>query len=89
MNSFLAKIKLFFHSCRNTPDNYKWEYIELVEVTTDRKESFGTVYAKYKLTCLICGKEKYVFKDFFFTPAKDSTYEEAISKAKSYSGVVK
>ena len=86
MNSFLTKIKLFFHNCRNTPDNYKLEYVELVDVITAYSESFGTVYAKYKLTCLTCGKEKYVFKDFFFTPAKDSMYKETIIKARSFSG---
>lgn len=87
MNSFLAKIKFFFHNCRNTPDNYKWKYVELIDVMWfGKEESSGVIFAKYKLTCLVCGEEKYVFKDFFFTPDKDSTYKETVNKARSFSG---
>ena len=87
VSSLLTKIKFFFHSCRNTPDNYKWEYVELVEVIWfDKEESSGVIFAKYKLTCLVCGKEKYVFKDFFFTPYRGITCKEAVSQARSYIG---
>ena len=87
MNSLLTKIKFFFHSCRNTPDNYKWEYVELMDVMYfDEKGSSGVTSIKYKLTCLVCGKEKYVLKDFFFTPDRGNTREETINQARSYIG---
>ena len=85
MNSLLTKIKFFFHSCRNTPDNYEWEYVEVIDIMWfGKEESSGVIFAKYKLTCLVCGKEKYAFKDFFFTPCRGITWKEAISQARSY-----
>lgn len=84
VNSFLTKVKFFFHNCRNTPDNYKWEYISSTDIVFFDEVSSGVIFAKYKLTCLVCGKEKYAFKDFFFTPCRGITLKEAISQARSY-----
>ena len=61
--------------------------LELMDVMYfDEKGSSGVTSIKYKLTCLVCGKEKYVFKDFFFTPDRGNTREETINQARSYIG---